>query len=102
MLTLNFLYKHWNPGYESLSDKDQKRARVAARKRIVDACNLTTNTATYQWQKNGGVIPLPRAIELSIHDKTIPVDVTGYLNKSDENIESVLSSSGLKVSTKAA
>lgn len=78
MLTLEFLYKHWNPGYELMQERDKKKSRISTRKRIVEACNLTTETATYQWQKNGGVIPRDRAIEIAIYDKTIDFDVSDY------------------------
>ena len=78
MLTLEFLYQHWNPGYELMTERDKKKARISTRKRIVEACHLTTETATYQWEKNGGVLPVGRAIDISIYDTTITVDVSSY------------------------
>ena len=78
MLTLEFLYQHWNPGYELMTERDKKKARISTRKRIVEACHLTTETATYQWEKNGGVLPIGRAIDISIYDTTITIDVSSY------------------------
>lgn len=102
MLTLDFLYRHWNPNYESLSEKDQKRARISTRKRIVDVCKLTTNTATYQWQKNKGIIPLSRAIELSIHDTSIPMEVSDYLQRESASDEPDLCRTESKITDVAA
>lgn len=78
MLKLIDLYEHFNPGYSTMLPKEQKKARVYTRKQLMKICNLTTETATYQWERNGGVVPLSSALLIVVNCPELKVDTSDY------------------------
>jgi hypothetical protein len=78
MLKLRDLYEHFNSGYSTMPPKEQKKARVHTRKQLMKICNLTTETATYQWERNGGVVPLSSALLIAVNCPGLEVDTSDY------------------------
>jgi hypothetical protein len=80
MLFLTSLYSYYNADYTELSLPEKRRVESAVNKLILSACSFQTIHTVYQWKKNGGLIPLCSALEISRSEEFsgISVDASAY------------------------